>query len=399
MKNIICTVTDKVTKEKISNSATISMKGSKDIKTNEVMHRVKVNPEIPDKPGTDEPGTDKPDTPTDKTYSISGTAWLDENEDGIKDEKEKLLKGILVKIKQINKDNVAEYLKGEDGKEITAITDNDGKYEFKELKAGKYIIVFEYNTKTYKLTPVTNKDSVPTAPTTSEGTTVKTDTLNVTNENIENINIGLVLNSKFDLELNKYITKVTVQNNSGTTEYNYNNEQLAKVEIKAKQMASSTVLVEYQIEVKNNGAVPGTATVIADYLPKGLKFNSEMNTNWYQGTDGNLYTEELKDIVLEPGESKQVKLVLTKAMTSNSTGTFTNAAEIYEDKNDFGLVDTNSTPANKEQKENDYSTAELIISTATGSPMMYIGIIITSMIILGGGIYLINKKVILEKNI
>lgn len=396
---IICTVTDKVAKEKISNSATISMKGSKDIKTNEVMHRVKVNPEIPDKPGTDEPGTDKPDTPTDKTYSISGTAWLDENGDGIKDEKEKLLKGILVKIKQINKDNVAEYLKGEDGKEITAITDNDGKYEFKELKAGKYIIEFEYNTKTYKLTPVTNKDSVPTAPTTSEGTTVKTDTLNVTNENIENINIGLVLNSKFDLELNKYITKVTVQNNSGTTEYNYNNEQLAKVEIKAKQMASSTVLVEYQIEIKNNGAVPGTATVIADYLPKGLKFNSEMNTNWYQGTDGNLYTEELKDIMLEPGESKQVKLVLTKAMTSNSTGTFTNAAEIYEDKNDFGLVDTNSTPANKEQKENDYSTAELIISTATGSPMMYIGIIITSMLILGGGIYLINKKVILEKNI
>lgn len=37
---------------------------------------------------TDEPDKpvdpDKPDTPTDKTYSISGTAWLDENEDGIK---------------------------------------------------------------------------------------------------------------------------------------------------------------------------------------------------------------------------------------------------------------------------------------------------------------------------
>ena len=342
---------------------------------------------------------DDPDIPVEKTYSISGTAWLDENEDGIKEEKEKLLKGILVKIKQINKENVAEYLKGEDEKEIIAITDNEGKYEFKDLKPGKYIVEFEYNTKTYMLTPVTNKDSVPIAPTTSEGTTVKTDTLNITNENIENINIGLVLNSKFDLELNKYITKVTVQNNSGTTEYNYNNEQLAKVEIKAKQMASSTVLVEYQIEVKNNGAVPGTATVIADYLPKGLKFNSEMNTNWYQGTDGNLYTEELKDIMLEPGESKQVKLVLTKAMTSNSTGTFTNAAEIYEDKNDFGLVDTNSTPANQEQKENDYRTAELLISTATGSPMMYIGIIIISMLILGGGIYLINKKVILEKNI
>lgn len=352
-------------------------------------------PDEPDKPV--DPG--KPDTPTDKTYSISGTAWLDENEDGIKDEKEKLLKGILVKIKQINKDNVAEYLKDEDGKEITAITDNDGKYEFKNLKAGKYIIEFEYNTKTYKLTPVVNKDSVPSAPTTNEGTTVTTDTLNLVSENIENINIGLVINAKFDLELNKYITRVVIQNDSGTTEYKYNNEQLAKVEIKAKQMASSTVFVEYQIEVKNNGAVPGTASVIADYLPKGLKFSSEMNTIWYQGTDGNLYTEALKDVTLEPGESKQVKLILTKAMTANNTGTFTNAAEIYEDKNDFGLVDTNSTPANQEQKENDYSTAELLISTATGSPMMYIGIIITSILILGGGIYLINKKVILEKNI
>ena len=309
-----------------------------------------------------------------------------------------MLKGILVKIKQINKDNIAEYLKGEDGKEITAITDNDGKYEFKNLKAGKYIIEFEYNTKTYKLTPVVNKDSVPSAPTTNEGTTVTTDTLNLVSKNIENINIGLVLNAKFDLELNKYITRVVVQNNSGTTEYKYNNEQLAKVEIKAKQMASSTVFVEYQIEVKNNGAVPGTASVIADYLPKGLKFSSEMNTIWYQGTDGNLYTEALKDVTIEPGESKQVKLILTKAMTANNTGTFTNAAEIYEDKNDFGLVDTNSTPANQEQKENDYSTAELLISTATGSPVMYIGIIVASMLILGGGIYLINKKVINRKN-
>lgn len=342
---------------------------------------------------------ENPETPVEKSYSISGTAWFDENEDGIKDEKEKLLKGILVKIKQINQENVAEYLKDAEGNQVTTITDNQGKYEFKDLKPGKYIVEFEYNTKTYKLTPVTNKDSVPSAPTTSEGTTVKTDTLNVIDQNIENINIGLVLNAKFDLELNKYITKVTVKNNSGTTEYKYNNEQLAKVEIKAKQMASSTVLVEYVIEVKNNGAVPGTASVIVDYLPKGLKFSSEMNTNWYQGTDGNIYTEELKDEMLEPGETKQVKLILTKAMTENNTGTFTNGAEIYEDKNDFGLVDTNSTPANQEQKENDYSTAELIISTATGSSVMYIGIIIASMLILGGGIYLINKKVILEKNI
>lgn len=368
---------------------------------------VKPNPEdpvIPTKPDSDKPDPvtpdpDKPnqpdsDNPTEKTYSISGVAWLDENENGEKDLNERLLKGILVRIKKINKDKVAEYLKDENGEEITSITNNEGKYAFEKLEPGQYILEFKYNTKTYKLTQVANKDSVPYESKTSEGTTVKTDTLNLTNSNIEKINIGLVLNSTFDLELNKYIKRAVVQNDAGTTEYNYNNEQLAKLEIRAKQMSSSTVFIEYVIEVKNNGAVPGTAQVVADYLPKGLKFNSEMNMDWYQGTDGNLYTEQLKDEIIEPGETKQISLILTKTMTDSGTGTFVNAAEIYEDKNDFGLVDTNSTPANQEEKENDYSTAEIMISTATGSPIMYIGIVIACMLILGGGIYIINKKVI-----
>ena len=347
-------------------------------------------PDDPTKPN--DPVT--PNDPTEKIYSISGVAWLDENENGQKESSERLLKGILVKIKQINKDKVAEYLKDENGEELTAITNNNGEYVFKNLEPGQYILEFKYNTKTYKLTQVANKDSIPYESKTSEGTTVKTDTITIKNSNIGNIDIGLVLNSTFDLELNKYITRAVVQNNAGTTEYKYNNEQLAKLEIKAKQMASSTVFVEYVIEVKNNGAVPGSAQVIADYLPKELKFTSEMNTDWYQGTDGNLYTEKLKDVTIEPGETKQVSLILTKAMTENNTGTFVNAAEIYEDKNDFGLVDTNSTPANQEEKENDYSTAEIMISTATGSPAMYIGIIIACMLILGGGVYMINKKVI-----
>ena len=361
------------------------------------------NPENPDNPDNPTPtptpdpkptNPDDPDTPVEKIYTISGVAWLDENENGQKESSERLLKGILVKIKQINKDKVAEYLKDDNGEDLTAITNNNGEYVFKNLEPGQYILEFKYNTKTYKLTQVANKDSIPYESKTSEGTTVKTDTITIKNSNIGNIDIGLVLNSTFDLELNKYITRAVVQNNAGTTEYKYNNEQLAKLEIKAKQMASSTVFIEYVIEVKNNGAVPGSAQVIADYLPKELKFSSEMNTDWYQGTDGNLYTEKLKDVTIEPGETKQVSLILTKAMTENNTGTFVNAAEIYEDKNDFGLVDTNSTPANQEEKENDYSTAEIMISTATGSPAMYIGIIMACMLILGGGVYMINKKVI-----
>ena len=51
----------------------------------------------------------------------------------------------------------------------------------------------------------------------------------------------------------KYITKVTVETNGGTKEYNYNNSKLAKVEIASKKMSTSNIKVEYKIIVKNNG--------------------------------------------------------------------------------------------------------------------------------------------------
>ena len=68
----------------------------------------------------------------------------------------------------------------------------------------------EYNSKDYTVTPVSGKDSAAFISTTQEGTMVKTDTLKVSS-NVENINIGLVLNGVFDLELNKYISKIITE--------------------------------------------------------------------------------------------------------------------------------------------------------------------------------------------
>ena len=84
-------------------------------------------------------------------------------------------------------------------------------------------------------------------------------------------------------------------------------------------------------------------------------------------------------------------------MTNNNTGLVNNTAEIYEDFNEYALEDSNSTAGNKEEKENDMSTADIIITISTGSPVMYIGIVIASMAVLGLGIYLINKKIIMKK--
>ena len=41
-------------------------------------------------------------------------------------------------------------------------------------------------------------------------------------------------------------------------------------------------------------------------------YNSSMNTNWYTGTDGNLYTNQLENVQIEPKQSQTIKLVLEK---------------------------------------------------------------------------------------
>ena len=87
-----------------------------------------------------------------------------------------------------------------------------------------------------------------------------------------------------------------------------------------------------------------------------------------------------------PGGSKEVKLILTKTLTANSTGLLSNSAEIYEDYNKFAIEDTD--------KGNGKGQADLIISLNTGGAIMYIGIVIGSMLVLGGIIMIINTKVI-----
>ena len=106
---------------------------------------------------------------------------------------------------------------------------------------------------------------------------------------------------------------------------------------------------------------------------------------------------EVADTILQPGEQKEVKLILSKAMTENNTGLVNNIAEIYEIYNDKAVPDISSTPGNKVQGEDDMDNADLLISIQTGEIYLYIitGIVATGMLIIG--IYFINKKVLIQK--
>ena len=340
----------------------------------------------------------------DDGYKITGKAWLDSNLNGKFDENEKTLQGIKVIL--VNKDT-GEIVKDKDNKkEKITTTGEDGKYEIDNLENGNYIVAFLYDDKVYSITEYQKADvekSLNSDAISSnikyEGVTQKaglTDTLTVKDGNIRDIDIGLYLTPTFDLSLNKYINKVTVNSGSKMTTYEYDNQNktLAKIDIPAKQMATSTVILEYKIVVTNEGTVPGYAKKIVDYLPEDLKFSTELNSGAYLGKDGNIYSEELADTLINPGESKEITIILTKKMTDTNTGTIINEAEIAESYNELGLDDVNSEAGNRDEKENDLGAAKTIISVKTGEVVIYTTLIVAVITILAAGVYLIKKYVV-----
>ena len=144
----------------------------------------------------------------------------------------------------------------------------------------------------------------------------------------------------------------------------------------------------------NEGAVEGYVKKIADYIPTGLKFNAELNRDWYSSQNGMLLNSSLANTKIAPGESKEVTLLLTMKVSEDNLGIINNSAEIYEAYNDLGLEDIDSTPGNKASNEDDMSSADVLITIRTGKTIMFIGITTVIVAIIGVGAYFIKKKVL-----
>lgn len=329
---------------------------------------------------------------------ISGIAWLDEDGNGQKDEGEQLLPNITVKLFDVTTNAIAL---DKEGQEVQTITNSKGEYILTKINEGEYIVMFEYDTTKYEPTAYM-KEGVAESQNSNvvaknvtigdeEKTYAVTDRIAI-NGNISNINIGLKEIKIFDLQLNKYISKIVVQNSKGTKSYDYENSTFQKVEIHSKQIKGSIVILEYSIKVKNNGEVAGYVNNIVDYLPEGLTFSSELNSNWYL-SDNNLYNKSLANEKINPGEEKEVKLILTKAMTESNLGLINNRAELYETYNEYGLKDINSTENNQAKDENDFGSADVVIAIATGGKTFtYTFLIVLNSGLIIVAIYLIMKN-------
>ena len=340
------------------------------------------NPEEPTDPETPE----NPDNPgTEENYIISGIAWLDENENGIKEENEKLLENIEVSLENVSENLVAK----------TTITDSNGCYSFEGIAKGEYQIIFSYEGDSYQVTEYrkTGQLEINSSAIAGEKGQALTDVIEVIDEDIQHMNIGLVKTPIFDMSLTKEVSKVVVQNKEGTKTYE-NTTDFAKVDINGKYLNDTVVLIEYKITIKNEGEQAGKVKKIVDYMPTGMIFSTELNRTWVEGEDGNLYNSELKDLEIEPGETKELALVLRKNMTEDNVGLINNTAELAEVENKDNIKDKDSTPNNKVQGEDDISSANVLLGVRTGSEVVYITLGIVVLIILATGIYIINRKVL-----
>lgn len=315
-------------------------------------------------------------------HSISGMAWLDENKNGKKDSNEKGIPNLEVSL-----------LNSETGNSTsTTRTESSGTYRFENVDQGKYVVAFEYDTNVYSPTEykasgvleTENSDVIQK----QNNSQAITDVITLSYSDITDIDAGFKQNLKFDLSLNKAITKVTTKNGEGTKEQKYTKEKLAKTEIHAKQVENSVVTIEYVIEVKNEGEIAGFVSDIKDYKPKDMEFNERDNPGWKLENDGTLHNTSLANTKLEAGQTEELTLVLTK----KGIGNVRNTAEIAEATNEYSQGDQDSIPNNNKKNEDDISTAEVIISVKTGLTETLLGIMLVVVVLLIIATFIFHKK-------
>lgn len=302
---------------------------------------------------------------------------------------EAILSGIEVSL--VNKKTGA-FVENINGGRKIVLTDLTGKYKFDRLIPGEYIVLFEYNTEENTVTQYQKSGVSEDINSDAQNRMVKinnetklvalTDTVLISNKNQTNIDIGLIDNAKFDLSLSKSVSKIIVQNENETKTYNYENIDLAKIEIRAKDFEGSAVIIEYNIEIINEGETTGYVDNIIDYIPKELTFNSELNPTWYVATNGDLHNSSLMNEAILPGAKTNISLVLTKILDKDDIGLITNMAEIGQSYCLEGIQEYDSIYGNKNQDEDDIDKANVLIAVKTGGIELYIIITLISMTIL-----------------
>ncbi len=219
-------------------------------------------------------------------------------------------------------------------------------------------------------------------------------------DDIDDERLRIVKPKIFDLALLKIVSKYEIINKkTGETGHTWENarwekEPIVKLDFGPEELQNIDLVYTYRIQVINEGEVDGKALEVKDYVPDGLIFIPKDNPQWKLNPDGTIVTDQLKDVLLKPGQSAEVQVKLVWDKVKQKTGNLVNVAEISKDYNEYGLKDRDSTPDNKNRTEDDMDDAVVSISVRTGREQTYVTVTLISAGIIIPSILFIKKKIL-----
>ena len=250
----------------------------------------------------------------------------------------------------------------EEGEVVATITTEEESWKIEKLPIGEYTVI-------------TTK--VP------EGYDSAEEIKLIVKDTPENQEVTIEVKRKpFDLSVEKYISKVTV-NGETVLESGYENkDSVKKVEINRKQVNTANVIVEYTIRIINSGEIDGTIGKVTDTLPGGLEFIAEQNESYWEVNGQTISTERFAEEEIKAGENVEIKVVAR--WTNTSFGELTNTVKIENANNKFEFEDINPG--------NDEGESSVIIAVGTGREGQMILNIMMISAIAGIIIYTIIKQ-------
>jgi hypothetical protein len=235
-------------------------------------------------------------------YSISGTAWLDANNNGRREVTEQRIANITMKLLD---NKTGKVYVDDDGKEKITTTSNNGEYNFTNIPVGSYVVVAYYDSDKYGCGDYQSRDAAEDmnndfVETTFEGRIVgATDNIIIQNTSVYAIDISLIPRDTFDMAVDKKIASISVTTSTGKkANYKFDSE-LAKVEISNEKGVIYYLTIEYVLSVKNVGYIDGYVKNVIDYIPKGMTFVQEDNPGWYVKSDGYAYNTTLANTLIK----------------------------------------------------------------------------------------------------
>ena len=160
----------------------------------------------------------------------------------------------------------------------------------------------------------------------------------------------------FNIQTDKTISELYV--NGEEQKLSDTNKNIFQVSIHRKDIPNAELKIKYKIVITNSGEIPGTAGKITDMIPDGLEFYAEDNEDYWYLENGYAVTNVLDGVEIQPGESRELEIVLRCEEVGDNMGLKTNRAVAENTKNGANFAETTT--------EDNESGCRLIVAESLG---------------------------------